>query len=217
MADEQLNQSKIQKTNIIRENRKIAEAPVKKEEDKPLEKVSKTNDEPLEKVSKDEENKGEKVEEKKEVKKIQGKAPKRTESSVYGRSLRISLKQSKAIGKFIRNKKIEDAIKDLNQVLLKKKAVPMSGEIAHRKGKIMSGKYPINSSKEFIRLLKTLSSNSNMHGMDVDKTIIYETIPNKAPNQLHRFGSMKFKRTHITIKAKEMNLLEKGSKIRRRK
>src|SRR3990167_4414441 len=100
MADEQLNQSKIQKTNIIRENRKIAEAPVKKEEDKPLEKVSKTNDEPLEKVSKDEENKGEKVEEKKEVKKIQGKAPKRTESSVYGRSLRISLKQSKAIGKF---------------------------------------------------------------------------------------------------------------------
>lgn len=200
MADEQLNQSKIQKTNIIRENRKIAEAPVKKE------------DKPLEKVSKDEENKGEKVEEKNEEKKIQGKAPKRTESSVYGRSLRISLKQSKAIGKFIRNKKIEDAIKDLNQVLLKKKAVPMSGEIAHRKGKIMSGKYPINSSKEFIRLLKTLSANSNMHGMDVDKTIIYETIPNRAPNQLHRFGSMKFKRTHITIKAKEMNLLEKSSK-----
>lgn len=208
MADEQLNQLnqlKIQKTNIIRENRKIAEAPVKKE------------DKPLEKVSKDEENKGEKVDEKKEVKKVQGKAPKRTESSVYGRSLRISLKQSKAIGKFIRNKKIEDAIKDLNQVLLKKKAVPMSGEIAHRKGKIMSGKYPINSSKEFIRLLKTLSSNSNMHGMDVDKTIIYETIPNRAPNQLHRFGSMKFKRTHITIKAKEMNLLEKSSKKRRRK
>ena len=208
MADEQLNQLnqlKIQKTNIIRENRKIAEAPVKKE------------DKPLEKVSKDEENKGEKVDEKKEVKKVQGKAPKRTEASVYGRSLRISLKQSKAIGKFIRNKKIEDAIKDLNQVLLKKKAVPMSGEIAHRKGKIMSGKYPINSSKEFIRLLKTLSSNSNMHGMDVDKTIIYETIPNRAPNQLHRFGSMKFKRTHITIKAKEMNLLEKGSQKKRRK
>ena len=190
MADEQLNQSKIQKANNMHQHghkQQIAETPVKKEEVKT-------------------ENKSE------EKKKTQTKAPKRTEASVYGRSLRISLKQSKAIGKFIRNKKIEDAIKDLNQVLLKKKAVPMSGEIAHRKGKIMSGKYPMNSSKEFIKLLKTLNANSVMHGLDLDKTIVYETIPNKAPDQLHRFGSMKFKRTHITIKAKEMNNMKTGGR-----
>ncbi|MBS3072694.1 hypothetical protein J4477_02585 [Candidatus Pacearchaeota archaeon] len=189
MADEQLNQAKIQKKNIMHERKNIVETPVKKTEEKKV----------------DETKAGSKNENKGEVKKTHGKAPKRTESSVYGRSLRISLKQSKAIGKFIKNKKIEKAISDLDQVLMMKKAVPMSGEIAHRKGKIMSGKYPVNSSKEFIRLLKTLSANSAMHGMDINKTIIYEIIPNKAPTQLHRFGSTKFKRTHVLIKAKEIN------------
>ncbi|PIZ83518.1 hypothetical protein COX97_01055 [Candidatus Pacearchaeota archaeon CG_4_10_14_0_2_um_filter_05_32_18] len=194
MADEQLNQVKIQKTNIVHGNKQ----PIAVD-------VHRTKHDKNEKISEKEAGVGEtNTEAKKDEKRKQTKAPQRTEASVYGRSLKISLKQSKAVGKFIKNKKIEDAIKDLNQVLLKKRAVPMSGEIAHRRGNIMSGKYPINTSNEFIRLLKTLSSNSTMHGLDLDKTIIYEVIPNKAPDQLHRFGSRKFKRTHITIKAKEL-------------
>ena len=68
----------------------------------------------------------------------------------------------------------------------------------------MSGKYPINASSHFIKLLKSLSANSSNNSMDLDKTRIISVIPNKAPQQLHRFGSTQFKRIHLMIKAKEV-------------
>jgi large subunit ribosomal protein L22 len=114
------------------------------------------------------------------------------------------LKYSKGIGKFIRGKKIEDAIHDLNLVRLKKKAVPMMGEMAHKKGKGMAtGKYPVKASENFLILLKSLSANGANHGMDVDNMRIAMTVPNKAPEQVHRGGRTMFKRTHVKIIAKE--------------
>ena len=130
-------------------------------------------------------------------------------SKVYGRALRISLKQSVAIGKFIKHKKIENAIRDLELVIRKKMPVPMVGELAHKRGKgIMSAKYPLNTSKEFIQLLKTLKVNSIANGMEIEKTRITEVIPNKAPDRMHRSGRTKFKQTHILIKAREVNQKE---------
>ncbi len=195
MADEQLKQQKIPKQQLgkeIKNKEYIAQA------SKAAGKPEKENVEIRKGESKPEEKKEQ--DKKKDEKKI-----KITESTIYGRNLPISLRHSVAIGKFIRNKKISSAISDLEKVIKKKIAIPVTGEMAHRKGKgMMSGKYHVNASKEFINLLKTLSANSNVNGMDLDKTIIYETIPNKAPVQLHRFGSTKFKRTHVLIKAKEI-------------
>src|SRR3989344_8313428 len=219
MADEQLNQVKMQKNKRPVSKPVVVNTPVKenkkeelkaehnhehKHEDKPLENVSKTIKQPLENVSKSEEPK-------KEIKKVEKKIV-RTEAIINGKRLPISLKDSIAIGNFIKNKKIEDAISDLELVLKKKKAIPFRGELPHRKGKrMMSGKYPINASSHFIKLLKSLSANSSNNSMDLDKTRIISVIPNKAPQQLHRFGSTKFKRTHVTIISKQMNTLEKGS------
>ena len=205
MADEQLNQVKISKQkpikNIIKKEN-LASAPVKKEEKK--EEIKDVKEEIKEEVKKSEEPK-------KEVKKVEKKVVK-TEAIINGKRLPISLKDSIAIGNFIKNKKIEDAISDLELVLKKKKAIPFRGELPHRKGKrMMSGKYPINASSHFIKLLKSLSANSSNNSMDLDRTIITSIIPNKAPQQLHRFGSTKFKRTHVTIISKQMNTLEKGS------
>ncbi|MEK6890633.1 MAG: uL22 family ribosomal protein [Nanoarchaeota archaeon] len=227
MADEQLNQTKIQKHKMPVERTNVAHAPVK--ENKKEESKTEHQDHSHthadgsvhdHKHADGHENKtGEikkedvKVETKKTEKKV-----KKHEASVYGRSLNVSLKQSIGIGRFIKNLKIEDAIKNLERVSVKKMAVPFKGEMAHKKGrmlngkKMMTGKYPINASKAFIVLLKSLLANSSANGMDLDKTRISEVIPNKSPKQHHRFGSTVFKRTHILIKSKEMNLLKKGSK-----
>lgn len=152
----------------------------------------------------------EKVKEAKTEKKKTEPKEKKTESIVYGRNLPISLKQSIGIGKFIKYKKINEAIKNLEKVLSKKLAVPFTGEIPHRKRGHMltksmpSGRYPENASKEFIKILKSLSANSNSNGMDLEKTIISEVVVNKASSQKHRFGNTEFKRTHVLIRAKEL-------------
>ena len=157
---------------------------------------------PLKKVETKKEDE-KKVETKKAVKIV-----KKNEAVVNGRSLPISTKYSMAICKFIKNKSIEKAIADLNDVLIFKKAVPMRGEIPHRKGKIMSGRYPINAVKEFQVLLKTLIGNSNVNGLD--EPIIVEAISNKAQRPYGRFGSVQRKRTHVKIVAREKNKLKRN-------
>ena len=80
-----------------------------------------------------------------------------------GKNVPLSTKDAIAICKFIKNKSIKKAIEDLEQVLILKKAIPMKGEIPHRKGKIMSGRFPIRASKRFIELLKNLQGNANLY------------------------------------------------------
>ena len=143
-------------------------------------------------------------------KKIKQIVKKKDEAIVNGKSLPISTKYSMAICKFIKKKPIEKAIGDLEEVLKFKKAVPMKGEIPHRKGEIMSGRYPINAVKEFIRLLKNLLANSNTNGLE--EPIIAQAIPNKASRPYGRFGSIKRKRTHVKIIAKEKNKLKEKKK-----
>ena len=105
------------------------------------------------------------------------------------------------ISKFIKGKTISSAIMDLEDVIRKKKAVPYKGEIPHRKGKIMSGRYPKKASLEFIRLLKSLSSNATYVGIQVP--IISEAISNLAPRPFGKFGAVRRKRTQVKLKAVE--------------
>lgn len=136
---------------------------------------------------------------------------KKTEAIVNANSIPISTKTSAAICKFIKNKKIPDAIADLEQVLAKKKAVPMKGEIPHRKGKgISSGRYPKKASEHFIKLLKSLSANAVANGLD--EPIIKESIANKASRPYARFGRWQRKRTHVKIIAREKKEIKKKNK-----
>lgn len=140
-----------------------------------------------------------------EEKKVPTKPKKKMDhATVYGRNLPISLKHAKSIGKFIKGKKIETAIRDLEQVMKKKIAIPMIGELAHKKGKgMMSGKYPVKASENFIKILKSLNANSAVNELDTSLTIVKESIANKAPDQMHRYGRTKFKRTHVKLKSME--------------
>ncbi|PIO08317.1 hypothetical protein COU59_01675 [Candidatus Pacearchaeota archaeon CG10_big_fil_rev_8_21_14_0_10_34_12] len=142
-----------------------------------------------------------KTEEKKEEKKGVMPKIKKSGALVLGVNLPVSTKYAVAICKFIKGKKISDAIKDLEKVVIIKKAVPMKGEYAHRKGKIMSGKFPKRASEYFIKLLKNLSGNSVANG--IEEPVIMEAVANIGQRQYGRFGSIRRKKTHIKIVAKE--------------
>lgn len=137
---------------------------------------------------------------KKEDKKPQKKVKKEF-VVVNGINLHISRKISSDVCRFIKNKTINKAIADLEQVIAMKKAVPMRGEIPHRKGNIMAGRFPGKAAKAFIILLKSLKGNATNH--DVEEPIISEAFASKGPKTLGRGGRTEKKRTHVTIIARE--------------
>ncbi len=137
----------------------------------------------------------------KEEKKVTKPNVKRTEAVVNSYSVPISTKHSVAVSKFIKYKTIKTAIADLRQVIVKKKAVPMKGEIPHRKGKIMSGRFPKKAAEHFIKVLKTLTANANVN--DLTNPVISEVISNMAQRPRGKGGRIKKKRTHVKVVAVE--------------
>src|SRR3989338_6412033 len=156
-----------------------------KEETKIAESSEKLKEEIKKDVKKDKEDKKEKI--------------KKNEAVVNGRNLGISTKESVAVCNFIRNKDVDRAISKLEEVLKYKKAIPMKGEIPHRKGKIMSGRYPIKAVREFIKLLKSLKANSLVNELELEKFKIF-CMANQASRPYRRFGQGRIKRSHVMIK-----------------
>jgi ribosomal protein L22 len=156
-----------------------------------------------------------KVEDKKVETSKKKEAPKEVSKKevavVNGFSLRISPKHSKFICKMIMGKTIDKSIGLLEEVILKKRAVKMDGaEIPHRKGKgMMSGRYPLNASKEFIELLKQLKANSNVN--QIDEPVIVLAMSNKATPPYKRDGK-RGKRTHVRIEVMDKTKLKMAKK-----
>jgi large subunit ribosomal protein L22 len=154
-------------------------------------------------------NMKDKKEEKKDKKKVKTPAePNRSEAVVNGRDLRISTKHSVAVCNFIKNKNIDDALAHLEEVSKMKRAIPMRGEIPHRKGKMMSGRYPLNAVKAFILLLKSLKANAINHELELEKVKL-ACMANVASRPMKRFGQGKHKRSHVQIKLIPMGAKKK--------
>ncbi|MDN5844729.1 MAG: 50S ribosomal protein L22, partial [Candidatus Nitrosocosmicus sp.] len=87
----------------------------------------------------------------------------------------ISHKHSREIAISINNKSIEKAREFLEDVLIRKIAVPYrryNNEVAHRSNiqdGFCSGRYPHKSTSEFLKLLDNLESNAEYKGMDLDR------------------------------------------------
>lgn len=202
---QQRNSKAMQKQGNTEQKIEIAEN--KKTDEKKIENAVEESSEQVQASSA--ENVGRKKETKVEKKKQI--AVKKDEASINGISLPISTKDSVAICKFIRHKSIEKAIADLELVSKFKKAIPMKGEIPHRKGKgMMAGRYMTKPVGFFIKMLKGLKANSNVNG--IEEAVIVEAIPNRASRPYGRFGRIKRKRTHIHIKVVEKNKLKKNKK-----
>jgi len=162
-------------------------------------------DAPVKKEEKSDDKQDTKVEEKKTI--VKKEIVKRDEAIANGISVPISTKDAVAICKFIKRKSIDKAVADLEDVMKLKRAIPMTGEIPHRKGKgMMSGRYPIKAVEHFVRILKTLKANANVNG--VEEPIIVEAVPNKASRPYGRFGAVKRKRTHLKIRVVEKNKIK---------
>ncbi len=135
---------------------------------------------------------------------------KKEKAVARGLSLPISKKHAMYICSFIKNKRVEAAIEDLEDVLKFKRAVPFKGEIPHRHG-MMSGRYPINASKAFISVLKGLRGNIAVAGLAPDKARIAEATASWASRSQKRDGA-RFKRTHVIITAREIAQAPGGKK-----
>ena len=182
MTNEKTNNLEQKKKEIVDETKKKIEEAVKE--------VTKAPE-------KSEKPKEEKIKEKKTEEK-----PKKTGASVSVKNIPMSTKHSIALCDFVRKKKIGDAIKDIEMVLAMKKAVPMKGEIPHRKGKgMMSGRFPQNASENFVKILKSLAANAMHNGLE--EPIIVEAVSNIGERPYGKFGRVRKSRTHVLIKAKE--------------
>lgn len=129
---------------------------------------------------------------------------KKEEAVAHGDALRASLKHSMYISRFIKHKKIDDALDDLQEVVMLRAVVPFKGEIPHRSAPgIMSGRYPQAAAREFIRTLKNLKGNAIANGLELDRTVIYYASASWAFRPMRR-GGRKAKRVNVILKAREM-------------
>ena len=200
-------QEKVSKQKTAIETPKKEKKPIKEEQkEKPRTEIKETKLE-TEKIeakpekSETETKKEEPKTEDKTKKEPEKPVPKKTEAVARGKNFDLSTKKSAAICKFIKGKNIEKAIEDLESVLKHKKAVPIKGEIPHRKGRIMSGVYPKKAAENFIKLLKNLSANANVNNLE--DPVISEAVANIGSRPYGRFGRFRRKRTHVLIKVKE--------------
>ncbi len=192
MAEENKKPKEEKKDKIVVEHAHTHEHPHKEEK---VEHAHK------EEVKSDADNKDNKEKSKKKEEKV---ISKKDEAVVHAHGMHASKRQCMYICRFIKNKTIDSAIADLEDVIKFKRAIPFKGEIPHRKGKgMMSGRYPIKVSKMFITLLKGLKGNTLVNGMDLDKTRIAIASASWASRPM-RGGGTQGKRSHVNLIAKEI-------------
>jgi large subunit ribosomal protein L22 len=97
----------------------------------------------------------------------------------------VSPKHSIEIAGFIRNKKINDAIAYLNEVVALKKAIPFrrfNRNVAHKRGlpgNWDAGRYPVKASRIYIRLLESVKKNAEYLGLDAENLKIVHVSANR--------------------------------------
>lgn len=124
-----------------------------------------------------------------------------------GIALPISFKQSVEVCSFIKSKNVGDAKKMLQNVIDKKTAVPIkryNWDLGHKK-KIGPGRYPENTSKEFIKMIESVEANAQFKGLNTSNLIITHVSANKSGKTWHfgRKSRRRMKRTNIEIVVEE--------------
>jgi large subunit ribosomal protein L22 len=121
---------------------------------------------------------------------------------VKGLDLPISTKHSMDICKFLRGKKISEAINLVDKASRMEIAVPSKGEIPHKKG--IAARYPVKALKVFVKLLKSLAANASQQNVDLEKATIHGKADLASrPHRPGRMGRRRFKRTHVLLVLEE--------------
>lgn len=128
-------------------------------------------------------------------------------ASVKAFNLPLSWKFSVEIGNFIRHKDLKKSKVLLENVIVKKTAVPFkrfNRDLGHKPG-ISAGRFPVKASETILKLLESLEANAENKSLDTNKLIISEFMANKGNATWHpgRKRRRRMKRCHIFIKAIE--------------
>lgn len=138
---------------------------------------------------------------------------------IVGRDLGISTKQAIELCSFIKNRRLADARALLEKVKEKQVAVPFkrfTEGAGHKKG-MAGGKYPLTTSKHFLKLLKTLEANAQNKGLSSELKLIHACAQKAAtPLRYGRKRRISMKRTHVELVAEEIEPLKKEKKETKR-
>ena len=132
-----------------------------------------------------------------------------------GRDLRISPKESYEVANALRGMNVSKAKKLMEDVIAIKKPIPYGrynrGVVGHRKGHFGPGRYPVNTSSQFLKLLNLLEANATLKGLDKENLLLFHIAAHKASAVRHFFkGSAHHTQTtHVEMVAKEQEKKEK--------
>lgn len=133
-----------------------------------------------------------------------------------GRDLPISAKHSQEVCNFIRGKNLHDAQKMLEEVVAVKRPVPYTKhlwDLGHKPG-MANGRYPVKTSREILRLLKSVEVNAQFKGMNTSQLHITHIASHVASRPAHsgRHRGQRMKRAHVEIIVREQAKREKKIK-----
>ncbi len=134
-----------------------------------------------------------------------------------GRDLSISSKQAIEICSYLRNKPLARAKVILQNVIVKKEAIPFrrfTNAVGHRKGPLGAGRYPMKASKAILALLESAETNAQTKGLNTGQLEIVHICAHRAHAPVHygRQRGRQFKRSHVEVVVKESGAKKKALK-----
>ncbi|MCW1300921.1 MAG: 50S ribosomal protein L22 [Candidatus Nanoarchaeia archaeon] len=127
-------------------------------------------------------------------------------ASAKGLDLPISFKDSVNVCRFIRGKEVLKAIKLLDEVIEKRRAIPFfryKRDMPHRRGKLGPGRFPVKECKYIKKVIENAVANAKAKGLDVQKLYISKIEANRAVSKEKVKLGFK-KSTHILVEVEEM-------------
>ena len=98
-------------------------------------------------------------------------------AKAMGYEMPISFKHAVELCRELRGKKVEDAVRYLEEVIEMKRVVPFrkhKKKVAHKSGleKWYAGRYPQKAAKYLLKVLKNLEANAEYKGLEKDRLVI---------------------------------------------
>jgi len=130
-------------------------------------------------------------------------------SRALGRDLAISTKQAIEICNYLRHRKTGQAKMFLDGAIEKTHAIPFkrfTNGLGHKPGKMAAGRYPVKSSRAFLKLIESVEANAQTKGFNTGDLEIIHLCAHKAARPVHhgRHQGREFKRTHVELVVTEV-------------
>ncbi len=122
----------------------------------------------------------------------------------------VSTKWAREVGRYIKGRRLRDAIALLQRVLEHKEWIPLkryNKKVGHRRGTregIKQGRYLDKTVKYFLKLLRNVEANAEQQGLDIDKVRIVHIWIGKGFRRIRRqpkgrWRLRRSKSTHIEV------------------